>query len=120
MELKDRVNDIVEDAQLFAEAKAEQMRLNTVDKTTSSVASILASGLIAGVVFLCLLLISALGIVALQRVTGDYLIAIAIVLGFYLILLAVILYFKKTLLINPIRNKLIGEYLKMYEKKYHE
>lgn len=117
MDIRNQVSGIVEEAQQYAEARFEQVRLSTVEKTTNSVSTILAWITVAALVFFCSLLLSALAIIALAAALDSYLFSILIVLGVYLIALVLIIVYNQTLLVQPIKNKLLGEYLKMYEKE---
>lgn len=115
MSLKDRAKDFIDEAQDYAEARLEYAQLNAVEKASNSVAAILAWVCISAVILLCAMLLSVLAVCALEMLVNSYLIAIALVLGIYLLVLVFVILFQRKLLIDPIKNKLLGIYLDLYE-----
>lgn len=113
--VKERVTGIVEEAQHYVEAKFEHARLKTVEKSTNTISTVLAWIFVAALVFFCMLLLSALMIVLIAEALDSYVWSILIVFGFYALILSVVTIKLKSLLITPIKNKLLGEYLEIYE-----
>lgn len=117
MKVKEHVNDIIEDAQNYVEAKFEHARLTTVEKSTNTISTILAWTFVAAIAFFCSLLLSALLIVVLAKAMDSYIWSILIVFGLYATILAIVIIRLKAMLITPIKNKLLGEYLAVYESE---
>lgn len=115
--MKKYLSHIIEEAEGYAEAKLESARLEAVDKSISLLTGIMSWLVLAGMMLLMFMCITLIVIITLSHLTGGYLSAALIVLGFYLLLFVPLFVFKKKLLLRPIKNFLLGEYLHTYKSK---
>ncbi len=111
MKLNDQIEGAVKEIEGYVEARIEHTRLETVEKATNTLSTILGWIGIAAVAFVLTLLITVLAIVLLEQLTGAYLSAILIVSSFYLVLLILMSKFREKILIVHIKNMILGIYL---------
>lgn len=112
MGLNDQIEGVAKEIEGYVEARIEYTRLQTVEKATNTISTILGWIVIAAVAFVFTLLITVLAIVLLEKLTGGYLSAILIISSFYLIVLILMAKFRQGILVNPIKNMILGIYLK--------
>ncbi len=117
MKLNDQIEGAVKELEGYVEARIEHTRLETVEKATNTLSTVLGWIGIAAIAFVFTLLITVMAIVLLERLTGGFLTAILIVSSFYLILLILMSKFREKILIVHIKNMILGIYLKDENQK---
>ncbi|MEO9531083.1 MAG: hypothetical protein ABJG68_06215 [Crocinitomicaceae bacterium] len=112
--MQEKITNIINEVESYAEVKLEQKSLEAVEKSVNILTGILGWLVVAGILFLVLSLLTVSSIFLLSQFTGSVLQACLIVTGFYVTVLILLLIFKKKLLTKPLKNFLLGEYLKNY------
>ena len=115
--MKEHLNKIVQEAEGYASAKLEQKSLDAVEKSVDILTGVLSWLVVAGIALFVMAFISIIGVYLIASLTGGILSACAIILGFYLTVFVLLLVFNKRLLSRPIKNFLLGEYLRNYKMK---
>ncbi|NVK62978.1 MAG: phage holin family protein [Flavobacteriales bacterium] len=117
MKLNDQIEGAVKELEGYVEARIEHTRLETVEKATNTLSTVLGWIGIAAIAFVFTLLVTVMAIVLLEQLTGGFLTAILIVSSFYLILLILMSKFREKILIVHIKNMILGIYLKDENQK---
>lgn len=114
----DDIEDVIVETQHYADAKMEETKLETIQKTVE-IGSLLTTWLLIGIITLLVLVaISILGGLLLTKLFGSVLIGISIITSLYIVVL-IILYTKRdTIAQHSIPNIGYGKYLNA--RKNHE
>lgn len=115
--IKEQLNKIINEAELYGEAKLEETRLDTVEKSINLLKGVLSWLFIAGVFMFLMASLSVVVLLGLANLTGGYISAGLILSGFYLLIFLSLIIFHKPLLGRPIKNFLLGEYLQTFKEK---
>lgn len=120
MAIKEHLNQIADQAEQYAEAKIEEAGLKTVQQSVNILSGVLAWLFIVGIGILVLLALSVVLFLILAELLASTLGASLILFGFYGLIFIVLIFNYKRLLIKPVKNFLLGQFLSSYKIKEHE
>ena len=115
--MKDRIQNILKEAENFASSKIEETKLDTVEKSIYILSGSLSLLILTSIGILTIGVITLVAILSIALLTKSLLMAALLVMLVYVVILIILFIFKKKFLDNPIKNLLLGEYLASYKIK---
>ncbi len=118
--LREEIKTFAQEAQNFAEAKIETIRLDAIEKSVTF-AGVLMSWLVITVIALMVFItVSAAVGILLSSAMDSYAAGFGIIAGFYILLLIILIVFRRQLLGNLIEEKMYGVFLQAEIEKQKE